>query len=123
MSELVLDYHEQEEVRQYGFGTKLFFLYFLNVCDWFCTQVLIDTGYFHEANPIMGWIMDYPIVGFFVKCILPLALSVLIWLFYRIFNLEQSKFTNFIIYSGVVIYSAVILVHIVNFITLYSTMG
>ncbi len=123
MSELVLDYHEQEEVRQYGFGTKLFFLYFLNVCDWFCTQVLIDTGYFHEANPIMSWIMDYPIVGFFVKCILPLALSVLIWLFYRIFNLEQSKFTNFIIYSGVVIYSAVILVHIVNFVTLYSTVG
>lgn len=120
MSDLVLGKKEYVEVRQYGFGTKLFFLYFLNVSDWFCTQVLIDTGYFHEANPVMSWIMDYPIVGFFVKCILPLALSIIIWLFYKIFKLEQSKFTNFMIYGGVIIYSAVIIVHIINFITLYT---
>ncbi len=121
MSELLLDYREQEAPRQYGLGTKLFFLYFLNVADWFCTQVLIDTGYFQEANPIMAWIMDYPLVGFFVKCILPLALSIFIWLFFKIFKLEQNRFTNFIIYSGVVIYTAVIIVHIINFTILYTT--
>lgn len=121
MSELVFPYNKIEEVRQYGFGTKLFFLYFLNVCDWFCTQVLIDTGRFHEANPVMAWIMDYPIVGFFVKCVLPLALSIIIWLFYKVFKLSQSKFTNIVIYSGVVLYSAVIIVHIINFISLYSS--
>lgn len=121
MSELVFPYNKSEEVRQYGFGTKLFFLYFLNVCDWFCTQVLIDTGRFHEANPVMAWIMDYPIVGFFVKCVLPLALSIIIWLFYKVFKLSQSKFTNIVIYSGVVLYSAVIIVHIINFISLYSS--
>ena len=120
MSENVIELREFEVPRQYGFGTKLFFLYFLNVADWFCTQVLIDSGYFHEANPLMAWIMTYPIVGFFVKCILPLALSILIWIFFKAFNLEQNKFTNFIIYCGVVIYSVVILVHIVNFIMLYS---
>ena len=64
MSELVLEYREKESVRQYPFGVKLLFLYVLNVVDWFCTQVLIDTGYFHEANPLMMWIMDYPLVGF-----------------------------------------------------------
>ena len=122
MSELVLGYNERSEVRGYGFGPKLFFLYFLNVCDLFCTQVLIDTGRFHEANPIMAWIMEFPIMGFFVKCILPLAISILIWLFYKIFKLEQSKFTNIVIYSGVVIYTAVIVVHIINFVSLYSTM-
>lgn len=121
MSELVLDYKERGEVRQYGFGVKLFFLYFLNVCDWFCTQVLIDTGRFHEANPFMAWIMEYPIVAFFVKCVLPLSLSIFIWLFYKIFKLEQNKFTNFFIYSGVVIYTAVIVVHIINFIHLYTS--
>lgn len=121
MSELVFPYNNSEEVRQYGFGTKLFFLYFLNVCDWFCTQVLIDTGRFHEANPVMAWIMDYPIVGFFVKCVLPLALSIIIWLFYKVFKLSQSRFTNIVIYSGVVLYSAVIIVHIINFISLYSS--
>ncbi len=120
MSELVLKRNEAAEIRQYGFGTKLFFLYFLNVCDWFCTQVLIDTGYFHEANPFMGKLMEYPIVGFFVKCILPLALSIIIWLVYKIFKLEQTRFTNFLIYGGVILYSAVITVHIINFITLYS---
>jgi hypothetical protein len=120
MSDTILDFQEYSTPKQYSFGAKLFFLYFLNVSDWFCTQVLIDTGYFHEANPIMGWIMDYPLVGFFVKCILPLALSIIIWLFYRIFKMEQNKFTNFIIYTGVVIYSAVILIHIVNFVLLFS---
>ncbi|MEE3334167.1 MAG: DUF5658 family protein [Ruminococcus sp.] len=119
MSELVLSYNDRP--RQYGFGTKLFFLYFLNVADWFCTQTLIDTGRFREANPIMAPMMEYPIVSFFVKCMLPLALSIIIWLFYKIFKLEQNKFTNFIIYTGVIIYTAVILVHIVNFIILYTT--
>ncbi|MBQ5398119.1 MAG: hypothetical protein IIU14_01645 [Ruminococcus sp.] len=120
MSESVLDYRELERPRQYGFGVKLFFLYTLNAADWFCTQALIDTGRFQEANPLMASVMEYPIVGFFIKCVLPLALSIFIWLFYKIFKLEQNKFTNFIIYSGVIIYSAVILVHIVNFIILYT---
>lgn len=120
MSELALDYFEQETPRQYSFGTKLWFLYFLNVADWFCTQVLIDTGYFHEANPVMVWIMDYPLVGFFVKCVLPLALSILIWLFYKICKLEQNKFTNFVIYTGVIIYSVVIFIHIINFVLLFT---
>lgn len=120
MSELALDLAQQEE-RRYSFGFKLMFLYILNVADWFCTQVLIDTGYFHEANPFMAWIMDYPLVGFFVKCVLPLALSIFIWLFYKIFNLKQNRFTDFVIYAGVVIYSVVIFIHIVNFVLLYAT--
>ena len=121
MSELVSDYRVFEKPRQYGFGVKLFFLYFLNVADWFCTQTLIDTGRFQEANPLMAWLMEYPIVLFFVKCMLPLALSIFIWLFYKIFKLEQNKFTNFVIYAGVIIYTAVIIVHIVNFVILYTT--
>ncbi len=110
-----------EQPRRYGFGVKLMFLYFMNVVDWFCTQVLIDSGYFHEANPIMSWIMQYPIVGFFIKCVLPLALSIIIWLLYKIFKLEQSRVTDFIIYSGVAIYSVVIVVHIINFLYLYTS--
>ncbi|MGN1130754.1 MAG: DUF5658 family protein [Ruminococcus sp.] len=120
MSEIVLNFKEYEAPRQYPFGAKLMFLYFLNVGDWFCTQVLIDTGYFYEANPLMSWIMDYPLVGFFVKCVLPLALSIIIWLFYKIFKMEQNKFTNFVIYTGVILYSCVILTHVINFIFLYS---
>ena len=124
MSDAVLNYWgDRPLVRQYSFGAKLFFLYFLNVADWFCTQVLIDTGYFHEANPMMAWIMEYPLVGFFVKCVLPLALSIIIWLVYKIFKLSQNRFTNFMIYTGVIVYTAVISVHIINFIILYSTQG
>jgi len=120
MSENVLDLREFEQPRQYGFGAKLFFLYFLNVADWFCTQALIDTGYFREVNPLMSWIMQYPIVGFFVKCILPLALSIIIWVFFKAFKLEQNGFTNFLIYGGVIVYSVVIFIHVINFITLYN---
>lgn len=120
MSDTVLQFQEVEQPRQYSFGAKLMFLYLLNAGDWFCTQVLIDTGYFHEVNPLMMWIAEYPLVGFFVKCVLPLALSIIIWLFYKIFKMEQNKFTNFVIYSGVVIYSAVIFIHIINFVLLYT---
>ena len=121
MSELVLEYREKESVRQYPFGVKLLLLYLLNVVDWFCTQVLIDSGYFHEANPIMMWIMDYPLVGFFVKCVLPLSLIIFIWLFYKIFKVQQNKFTNFVVYTGVILYSVVIFIHIINFILLFAT--
>ncbi len=119
MSELVLEYRDHRQVKEYPFGFKLMFLYLLNVVDWFCTQVLIDTGYFHEANPLMIWIMDYPLVGFSVKCMLPLALIIFIWMFYRIFKLEQNRFTNIAIYCGVIIYSVVMVVHIINFLLLF----
>ena len=121
MAELVLDYREQKEERQYPFGVKLLLLYILNVADWFCTQVLIDSGHFREINPMMAWIMEYPIVGFFVKCVLPLSLIIFIWLFYKIFKLEQNKFTNFVVYTGVIIYSVVIFIHIINFVLLFGT--
>lgn len=121
MSELILEYREQDVPKQYPFGLKLFLLYVLNVVDWFCTQVLIDTGYFHEANPLMMWIMDYPLTGFFVKCVLPLALITGIWLIYRVMKVQQNGFTNFVIYSGVIIYSLVIFIHIINFVLLFAT--
>lgn len=119
MAELVVAYKEQNVPRQYPFGLKLLLLYFLNVVDWFCTQVLIDTGYFHEVNPLMIWIMDYPDIGFLVKCIVPLLLVSLVLFFYKILNLEQNRFTNFVVYTAVILYSAVIFIHIINFVLLF----
>ena len=119
MSDTVL-YYSAQQARKYGFGVKLMFLYFMNIVDWFCTQTLIDSGYFHEANPFMAWIMQYPIVGFFIKCVLPLALSIIIWLIYKIFKVEQNRVTDSVIYIGVGIYSVVLIVHIINFLYLYS---
>lgn len=121
MSELVLEYNHQEVRKQYPFGVKLVLLYFLNVVDWFCIQVLIDTGYFHEVNPLMIWIMDYPDMGFLVKCVFPLVLITVIMFLYKIFNIEQNKTTNFIVYFAVILYSLVIVVHIVNFMLLFFT--
>lgn len=119
MSELVLEYNKQEVDRQYPFGVKLVLLYFLNVVDWFCTQILIDTGYFHEVNPFMIWIMDYPDMGFIVKCILPLALVAIVMFFYKLLRIQQNRITNLIIYFAVILYSCVILVHIFNFLLLF----
>ena len=36
-----------------SFYTKLGLLYLLNLIDWICTEVLIGSGRFTEANPIM----------------------------------------------------------------------
>ncbi len=38
---------------KYSFYQKIFFLYFLNLIDWVCTEALLYSGKFYEANPVM----------------------------------------------------------------------
>ena len=123
MSELILEKVNQEKAEQYPIGVKLILLYFLNVVDWFCTQVLIDTGYFREVNPFMIWIMEYPEIGFLVKCVLNLFIISVAIFFCKIFELKQNIYTNIIIYTGIILYSVVIFIHIINFILLFGIVG
>lgn len=38
---------------KFSFYQKLIFLYFLNIVDWICTEALLSSGRFYEANPFM----------------------------------------------------------------------
>lgn len=43
---------------KFTFYQKMFFLYFLNITDWICTEALLASGYFAEANPVMQPVLN-----------------------------------------------------------------
>ncbi len=107
--------------RGYSFYRKLFFLYLLNLIDWLCTEALLSTGRFFEANPIMSPVLK----GFFptllIKGLLPLALVVTCALIYRASGIIYNRFADFLLNAGIIIYSLVNLWHILNFLLLFRT--
>ena len=106
--------------RRYSFYQKLFFLYLLNLVDWICTEVLLSTGRFVEANPIMNPVLRGFLPTLLLKGLLPLALSVLCAVLYRLAQAEDSRFPDVLVNVGIVAYSLVNLWHIVNFLLLFS---
>lgn len=105
----------------YSFYRKLFFLYFLNLIDWLCTEVLLSTGRFYEANPFMQPVLQ----GFFptllIKGLLPLALVITCALIYKASGITYSRFANILINTGIFAYTLVNLWHILNFLLLFRT--
>lgn len=103
----------------FSFYQKIFFLYFLNLADWFCTQALLASGRFYEANPIMQ-----PVLGSFrsallVKGILPLVLIIICSIVYKLMGVEEGFFTKLLLYIGIGAYALVNLWHIFNFVLLF----
>lgn len=103
----------------FSFYQKIFFLYFLNLVDWFCTQSLLASGRFFEANPIMQ-----PVLGSFwstllIKGILPLVLIIICSVAYKLMAVEEGFFTNLLLYIGIGSYALVNLWHIFNFVLLF----
>ena len=83
---------------RYSFYHKLFFLYLLNLADWLCTEALLATGKFFEANPIMRPVLS---------------------LLHRLSRVDDSRFSSALLNTGIVVYSLVNLWHIVNFLLLF----
>lgn len=106
--------------RSYSFYQKLAFLYLLNLSDWFCTQALLGTGRFYEANPLMNPVLRSFVPTLLLKGLLPLALTVLCAVLFKLSGLEESRFGNTLLNIGIVAYAAVDLWHIVNFLLLFS---
>ena len=57
-----------------SFYYKLGLLYFLNIVDWICTEALIGSGHFVEANPVMQPVLENFWLTLLIKGILPLVL-------------------------------------------------
>lgn len=102
-----------------SFYQKLFFLYFLNLSDWICTEVLIGSGKFYEANPVMQPILSDFWLTILVKGLLPLALVGICALIYKLSGSGQNFFTNLLLYIGITAYALVNLWHIFNFVLLF----
>ncbi len=103
----------------YSFYQKLFFLYALNLTDWLCTEVLLGTGRFVEANPVMNPVMRSFLPTLLVKGALPLALCLICAALFRASEADDSRFGSVLLNTGIIAYSLVNLWHIVNFLLLF----
>lgn len=103
------------------FYKRLTLLYVLNLADWLCTEALLASGKFVEANPVMRPVMGQFPMTLLIKVALPLFLVLLCALIYRLAREIESKFANAMLLIGLVAYSLVNLWHIFNFVLLFSS--
>ena len=102
------------------FYFKLLILYLLNVSDWLCTEALIASGRFYEANPIMQSVVGDFWLTLLVKGVLPLVLVALCAFIFKLSDCGESRFANWIINIGIIAYSLLNVWHIANFVLLFS---
>lgn len=111
--------YKSKKSNSFSFYQKIFFLYFLNLVDWFCTQALLASGKFYEANPIMQPVLDNFLTAFLIKGILPLVLIIICCVVYKLMGVEEGFFTILLLYIGICAYALVNLWHIFNFVLLF----
>jgi hypothetical protein len=103
----------------YSFYRKLWFLYFLNLIDWICTEALISSGHFYEANPIMQPVLKDFSSTLIIKGVLPFVMIIICSIIYKLAGEEDSLWMNLLIYFGIGVYALVNLWHILNFVLLF----
>lgn len=104
---------------RYSFYQKIFFLYFLNIADWVCTEALLSTGRFFEANPLMRPVLGGFLPTLLIKGVLPFVLTLICCAIYKASGIGESRLANGLLYTGIIIYAAVNLWHILNFLLLF----
>ena len=102
-----------------SFYYKLGLLYFLNIVDWICTEALIGSGHFVEANPVMQPVLENFWLTLLIKGILPLVLILGCALIYKLAEIGRSKTAEMLLTVGIVSYALVNLWHIFNFVLLF----
>lgn len=105
--------------RGFSFYEKLAFLYLLNLIDWLCTEALLLSGRFYEANPLMSGLITGFWPAFIIKAVLPLGMIIICSVIYRLSGGVESLAADIIIYIGIAIYALVNLWHIFNFVLLF----
>lgn len=103
----------------HSFYYKLGLLYFLNIVDWICTEALIGSGHFVEANPVMQPVLENFWLTLLIKGILPLVLVLGYALIYKLAEIGRSKTAEMLLTVGIVSYALVNLWHIFNFVLLF----
>ena len=89
------------------FYHKLFLLYILNICDWICTEALLKSGYFIEANPVMQPVVTDFWQTILIKGILPLVLILISCVIFKWADTGETKLIKimlFVVYSFKLLY-------------------
>ena len=111
---------KRASVRRYSFYQKLFFLYVLNLSDWLCTEALLASGKFVEANPIMRPVIAEFFPTLLLKGVLPLIITLVCALFYKLADIGESSVATIMINAGIAAYTLVNLWHVINFLLLFA---
>ena len=98
---------------------RLLLLYILNIADWVCTVILLDSGGFYEMNPLMRPIVTSIPLGFLIKGVLPAAIVAAIPR--MTLKLDCAGITKIIRFTNLILalYIALCVNHIYNFILLF----
>ena len=99
---------------------KLLILYILNVLDIIFTMLLLNTGYFMEANIFMARIVQNPIASFGIKIIFAGFLLVILYKRMKNATEKQLERSNFFINSILFIYSFINILHLFNICLFFS---
>ena len=103
----------------FSFYEKLAFLYLLNIIDWLCTEALLLSGRFYEANPFMSGVISVFWQTFIIKVLLPLILTVICSVIFKLSGAEEYRFADVLIYIGIAVYALLNVWHIFNFVLLF----
>ncbi len=93
------------------FDGRLILLYALNVSDYLFTLVLISSGLFVEANPLMIPCIGN-ISGFMIKCILPLALLMTVHIRLCLHGTKYPAAVRMLLNGIIVYYGAINAMHV-----------
>lgn len=93
------------------YDAKLIILYALNVIDYMFTLILISSGLFVEANPILQFHID-GIWGFVLKCIVPLILLSYLHIRFLTCKLKYEKAIKILLNVILIYYVAINIMHI-----------
>ena len=111
--------YDEKSHESRSFYYKLGLLYFLNIVDWICTEALIGSGHFVEANPVMQPVLENFWLTLLIKGILPLVLILGCALIYKLAEIGRSKTAEMLLTVGIVSYALVNLWQIFNFVLLF----
>jgi hypothetical protein len=92
---------------------KFILLYLLNVTDIIFTVLLLQTGYFAEANIVMMKVVQNPVASILLKVILPAVLLYYIYKRMPHTDILQLKAANVAVNISLTIYVLVNLSHLV----------
>lgn len=92
---------------------KLLILYVLNVADIIFTILLLNTGFYIEANIFMSKALENPFIGLMLKVILPALLFVFIYFRIQKATAHQLRKSNFFINGAIAFYTFLNMTHII----------
>lgn len=94
---------------------KLLILYILNVTDIISTLLLLNTGFYMEANTLMSKAIQSRIISFVLKIMLPAILFTLIYFRIQKATNLQLKQSNLLINGAIIFYTLINASHLVWF--------